>query len=174
MPSRPYSMEKSESTLGVVVQEPTYGADDARPGQLTCLNDGCHRFRRRERGRLCSACARRTRQRPRPDLFETLGYERSVDQPPAPAARRSGTPGPDRLQPTPAALTTALAVVSVIVFWLWLGPGAGITILVISPLWVTNVLLGGGYDESPLYVFGRVSRFRTSPGRFLTGDYDRR
>ncbi|MFF4901867.1 hypothetical protein [Streptomyces sp. NPDC001068] len=46
--------------------------------------------------------------------------------------------------------------------------------MVISPLWVANVLLGGGYDESPLYVFGRVSRFRTSPGRFLTGDYDRR
>lgn len=156
------------------MQEPFRDADEAGPGQLTCLNEGCHRFRRRERGRLCSVCAGRTRQRPGPDLFETLGYERSGDRSPAPQLRRFRGPGPDRLQPVPAAVTTALAVTSVIAFWLWLGPAAGITVLVLSPLWVTNVLLGGGYDESLLHVFGRVSRFRATPGRFLTRHHERR
>ncbi|MEU2295907.1 hypothetical protein ABZ584_00660 [Streptomyces antibioticus] len=145
--------------------------DEARAGQLTCTDAGCSRFNRRERGHTCRVCARRTKPRPPLALYETLGYSAPPGQAAGNDPKRHG-PGDehlrtDRLQLQSGAWVTALAIASIIVMWLWLGPVFGVLFLVLTPLWIANVLLGGGLNDSPLEAFGRISRFRVSPESFL-------
>lgn len=149
----------------------SHGDDEVRPGQLTCPDPGCSRFNRHERGHTCRVCARRTKPRPPLELFETLGYAAPPRQasPNTPQPRGSGGPQhrPDRLQLQAGAWVTALAIASIIIMWLMVGPLVGVILLLVTPLWVANVLLGGGLNDSPLDGIGRLSRFRTAPERFL-------
>jgi hypothetical protein len=77
-----------------------YGPTDARPGQPTCLRPGCRQFNKLELGTSCRGCGHRTATRPRPDLFQTLGYQpRTQPVPPMP----TGAPPVPGVPPMPLA-----------------------------------------------------------------------
>ncbi|MGI5457149.1 hypothetical protein ACQEWB_29095 [Streptomyces sp. CA-249302] len=77
-----------------------YGPTDARPGQPTCLRRDCRQFTKLELGGRCRGCGHRTSIRPRPDLYESLGYQsRPAAVPPMP----SGPPPVPAAPPRPAA-----------------------------------------------------------------------
>ncbi|NUQ94998.1 MAG: hypothetical protein HOY79_00025 [Streptomyces sp.] len=69
-----------------MTDDTVYGPTDARPGQPTCLRPGCRQHNKLELGPQCRGCGHRTSIRPRPDLFQTLGYHnRPAPVPPMPA-----------------------------------------------------------------------------------------
>jgi hypothetical protein len=89
--------------LGGTVDDSSHGADTAAPGQLTCLDERCGQYHQRERGPRCRGCGRRTKPRPAPALFRTLGYGAPADGIP-PAAPADGAPAagvPSAARPAP-------------------------------------------------------------------------
>jgi fatty acid desaturase len=80
---------------------------------------------------------------------------------------RRKTQRPDQLQVASGGVTVLLAVGCVVLLWMTAGAVLGIVLLLLSPLWILNVALGGGFDDSPLDGLGRWRRFRTDPSSFL-------
>jgi hypothetical protein len=78
-----------------------------------------------------------------------------------------GNMKPDCLQIASGAATAVLAVVLTIVLWAMWGAGLAVALLLLSPIWIINVSLGGGFNEPPLDAFGRLRRFRADPQAFF-------
>jgi fatty acid desaturase len=80
---------------------------------------------------------------------------------------RQKTQRPDQLQVASGAVTVLLAIGFVVLLWMTAGAVLGIVLLLLSPLWIVNVALGGGFDDSPLDGIGRWRRFRSDPSNFF-------
>src|SRR5262249_47431562 len=74
---------------------------------------------------------------------------------------------PDRLQVASAFVTMVFAAAAAGALWVFGGPAFGVAVAIVAPLWVVNVALGGGMNQSPLDCCGRVARFRKDPARLL-------
>ena len=74
----------------------------------------------------------------------------------------------DRFKPVLAAVALGVGVCVIVMMRastrlpLW---GLGIMSILVG-LYVANVALGGGLDETPLHAFGRVRRLHADPGSF--------
>ncbi len=73
----------------------------------------------------------------------------------------------DTVCPARGLLVVAVGIGAAILLWPTIGVGVGTVLLLGTPLWALNVVLGGRFNDSPLHAFGRVKRFRENPNQFL-------
>jgi fatty acid desaturase len=81
--------------------------------------------------------------------------------------RRDEASKREELQPASAIVALLGAIGSAVALWVLVGWWLGIIVLALMPLYVVNVALGGGFNDSPLDGISRFQPFRRNPRRFL-------